>query len=64
MVENGEVLNLDPDGAADRLSAAQRRMEEGCPERDYEKRSALEVVPLSLPLADAPDEAGSSGDGP
>lgn len=52
-VENGRVLHLDPDGAADRLAGAQKRMEEACPEHDYEKRSALEVVPLSLPPADA-----------
>ncbi len=53
VVENGKPLNLDPDAAADRLSEAQKRMEEACPDHDYAKRRALEIVPLSLPLGDA-----------
>ncbi len=49
VVENGKTLTLDPDGAADRLTEAQSRMEDACASRDYEQRSGIEIVPLSLP---------------
>lgn len=50
VVENGRVLSLDHDGALDALIEAQRRMERTVPERDYKRRRADEIVPLSLPL--------------
>ncbi|MBM3511322.1 MAG: amidohydrolase family protein [Alphaproteobacteria bacterium] len=50
VVGDGKVLTLDPDDAADRLTAAQARMEQETPKRDWARRQALEIVPLSLPL--------------
>jgi 5-methylthioadenosine/S-adenosylhomocysteine deaminase len=52
VVADGRVLNLDPADAAERLGRAQRRMLEAAPRRDYRGRSAEEISPLSLPLAD------------
>ena len=52
IVANGKVLTLDQGGAAERLADAQRRMMEGVPRRDYRGRTAEEITPLSLPLAD------------
>ena len=48
----GKVLTLDQGDAADRLAAAQRRMLEAAPRRDYRGRTAEQISPLSLPLAD------------
>jgi cytosine/adenosine deaminase-related metal-dependent hydrolase len=52
VVAEGKVLTLDQAGAADRLDRAQRRMMEAVPGRDYRGRSAHEISPLSLRLAD------------
>lgn len=52
VVAEGRVLTLDQTAAAERLAAAQRRMLEAAPSRDYLRRSATEITPLSLPLAD------------
>jgi 5-methylthioadenosine/S-adenosylhomocysteine deaminase len=52
VVAEGKVLTLDQLGAADRLAGAQRRMLEAAPRRDYRRRKAEEISPLSLPLAD------------
>ena len=52
VVADHKVLTLDQDDAADRLSEAQGRMMERVQERDYRGRSAEEIAPLSLPLAD------------
>ncbi|MDA0262464.1 MAG: amidohydrolase family protein [Proteobacteria bacterium] len=52
VVENGKTLNLDPDDAADRLTAAQIRMEEACPTRDYEARTGVAIAPLSFTMFD------------
>ena len=52
VVADGRVLTLDEAAAAGRLRAAQQRMEEAAPGRDYRRRSAAEITPLSLPLAE------------
>jgi cytosine/adenosine deaminase-related metal-dependent hydrolase len=52
IVTDGKVLTLDQRDAAERLAGAQRRMMEGVPRRDYRGRTAEEITPLSLPLAD------------
>jgi 5-methylthioadenosine/S-adenosylhomocysteine deaminase len=52
IVANGKVLTLDQGDAAERLAGAQRRMMEMAPRRDYRGRTADEITPLSLPLAD------------
>ena len=52
VVADGKVLTLDQNNAADRLAVAQRRMMERVPGRDYRGRSAEEISPLSLPIAD------------
>jgi 5-methylthioadenosine/S-adenosylhomocysteine deaminase len=52
IVADGKVLTLDQRDAAERLAGAQRRMMEGVPRRDYRRRTAEEITPLSLPLAD------------
>jgi 5-methylthioadenosine/S-adenosylhomocysteine deaminase len=52
IVADGKVLTLDQRDAAERLAGAQRRMMEGVPRRDYRGRTAEEITPLSLPLAD------------
>jgi cytosine/adenosine deaminase-related metal-dependent hydrolase len=52
VVADGKVSTLDQNNAADRLAAAQRRMMERVPGRDYRGRSAEEISPLSLPIAD------------
>ena len=52
VVADGKVLTLDQNDAADRLVGAQRRMMEKVPGRDYRGRSAEEISPLSLPMAD------------
>ena len=52
VVAEGKVLTLDQLDAADRLASAQHRMLEAAPRRDYLGRTAEEISPLSLPLAD------------
>jgi cytosine/adenosine deaminase-related metal-dependent hydrolase len=52
VVADRRVLTLDQADAAQRLSAAQERMEAAAPQRDYRRRKAEEIVPLSLPVAD------------
>jgi cytosine/adenosine deaminase-related metal-dependent hydrolase len=52
VVAGRRVLTLDQDDAAMRLSAAQERMESAAPQRDYLRRKAKEIVPLSLPLGE------------
>jgi len=51
VVAEGKVLTLNQADAARRLHRAQQRMLEAVPRRDYRGRSAEEIVPLSLPLA-------------
>jgi hypothetical protein len=51
VVSDGQVLNLDHRGAAERLTEAQGRMMTLCPTRDYRGRSVDELTPLSLPLS-------------
>jgi hypothetical protein len=46
------VVTLDQAAAGERLAEAQRRMLAAAPHRDYRNRTADEIVPLSLPLAD------------
>src|SRR5690242_13786424 len=48
VVAGGKVLTLDQREAGARLRAAQERMEEAAPGRDYKGRSAAEITPLSL----------------
>ncbi len=52
VVADGKVTTLDQEGAGSRLRAAQERMEALAPSRDYRRRSAAEITPLSLPVAD------------
>jgi cytosine/adenosine deaminase-related metal-dependent hydrolase len=52
VVAEGKVLTLDQAAAGERLVRAQQRMLDAAPRRDYRGRSAEEIVPLSLPLAD------------
>lgn len=51
VVANRRVLTMDQADAAQRLAAAQERMEAAAPQRDYLRRRAEEIVPLSLPVA-------------
>ncbi|MGE3784046.1 MAG: amidohydrolase family protein [Alphaproteobacteria bacterium] len=46
------VLTLDEAGATARLRAAQERMEALAPSRDYRGRTADDITPPSLPIAD------------
>jgi 5-methylthioadenosine/S-adenosylhomocysteine deaminase len=52
VVADGRVLTLDREAAGRRLEAAQRRMLDMAPARDYRRRRAEEIVPLSLPVAE------------
>ena len=52
IVAGHKVLTLDQNDAASRLADAQRRMLEKVRGRDYRGRSAEEISPLSLPMAD------------
>jgi cytosine/adenosine deaminase-related metal-dependent hydrolase len=52
VVAGGKVVTLDQAAAGERLVQAQRRMLAAAPSRDYRGRTAEEIVPLSLPLAD------------
>jgi hypothetical protein len=52
VVADRRVLTMDQADAARRLSAAQQRMQAEAPQRDYLRRRAEEIVPLSLPVAD------------
>lgn len=51
VVADGRVLTLDHEGAALRVSEAQKRAEVRVPELDYARRPAAEMVPLCLPVA-------------
>jgi 5-methylthioadenosine/S-adenosylhomocysteine deaminase len=51
VVADGHVLTLDMDDAAERLEREQAIMEAAVPARDAAGRTAVEVSPLSLPLA-------------
>ncbi len=50
VVADGVVVTLDQ--ADRRLAAAQGRMLEAAPDRDYRRRTAAEISPLSLPQMD------------
>jgi cytosine/adenosine deaminase-related metal-dependent hydrolase len=50
VVSNGRVTTLDHRAAAERLTEAQVRMMKQTPNRDYLKRTADEIAPLSLPV--------------
>jgi cytosine/adenosine deaminase-related metal-dependent hydrolase len=52
VVAEGRVLTLDQADAARRLAEAQARMMAAVPERDYRRRSAEAIAPLSLPVAE------------
>jgi 5-methylthioadenosine/S-adenosylhomocysteine deaminase len=52
VVAEGKVVTLDQAAAGERLVQAQRRMLAAVPNRDYRNRTADEIVPLSLPLAE------------
>jgi cytosine/adenosine deaminase-related metal-dependent hydrolase len=51
VVAQGRVLTLDQADAAARLGEAQRRMMAAAPQRDFRRRRADEITPLSLPSA-------------
>ena len=51
VVKEGKVLTMNQADAAERLTAAQARMIANVPQRDYRHRSAAEITPLSLPVA-------------
>jgi cytosine/adenosine deaminase-related metal-dependent hydrolase len=50
VVADGKVTMLDHRGAAERLTEAQLRMMATTPKRDYRRRSADEIAPLTLPV--------------
>jgi cytosine/adenosine deaminase-related metal-dependent hydrolase len=50
VVAEGKVITLDQAVAGGRLRAAQERMEAQTPGRDYLRRTAAEIAPLSLTL--------------
>ena len=52
IVADHKVLTLDQNEAAARLGVAQQRMLEAAAQRDYCGRTAEEISPLSLPVAD------------
>jgi cytosine/adenosine deaminase-related metal-dependent hydrolase len=52
VIADRRVLTLDETGATGRLRAAQQRMEARAPSRDYRRRVAEEITPLSLPVLD------------
>ena len=52
VVAEGRVITLDRSAAGGKLRAAQERMEAQAPSRDYLRRNAAEITPLSLPVAD------------
>jgi 5-methylthioadenosine/S-adenosylhomocysteine deaminase len=52
VVAEGRVVTLDQSAAGGKLRAAQERMEAQAPSRDYLRRNAAEITPLSLPVAD------------
>ncbi len=52
VVADGRVTTLDQAAGGGRLRGAQERMEAMAPQRDYRHRSAAEITPLSLPLAE------------
>jgi hypothetical protein len=51
-VADRKVLTMNHNDAADRLAGAQRRMLEAAARRDYRGRSAEQISPLSLSMAD------------
>jgi 5-methylthioadenosine/S-adenosylhomocysteine deaminase len=53
VVDRGRVLTLDHAGALEALAEAQRRMEAAAPARDFRKRTAARITPLSLPVLEA-----------
>jgi 5-methylthioadenosine/S-adenosylhomocysteine deaminase len=52
IVADGRVTTMDQPAAGAKLRAAQERMEALAPQRDYRRRRAEEITPLSLPLAE------------
>lgn len=50
VVSDGEVLNLEPVKAGEILTREQEKMMEIAPQRDYRKRSADAIAPLSLQM--------------
>src|SRR5205809_7361559 len=52
VVADRRVVTLDQSAAGGKLRAAQERMEALAPSRDYLRRNAAEITPLSLPIAD------------
>src|SRR5439155_512835 len=50
VVADGRVTTMDQAAASAKLRAAQERMEALAPSRDYLRRSAAEIAPLSLPV--------------
>jgi len=52
VVADHRVLTLDQPAAGAKLRAGQERMEALAPQRDYRRRTAAEITPLSLPVAE------------
>jgi cytosine/adenosine deaminase-related metal-dependent hydrolase len=52
VVADGKVVTLDQAASGRRLAAAQRRMLEAAPRRDYRRRGAEEITAMSLPRGD------------
>src|SRR5436305_14262908 len=52
VVADRRVVTMDQRAAGGKLRAAQERMEAAAPSRDYLRRDAAEITPLSLPVAD------------
>jgi cytosine/adenosine deaminase-related metal-dependent hydrolase len=52
VVVDRRIVTMDQRTAGGKLRAAQQRMEAAAPSRDYLRRNAAEITPLSLPIAD------------
>ena len=60
VVQDHEVLTLDRHGAAERIRAAQNRMEATTVDNDYAKRTSDMIAPLSLPVIDSRSASAGS----
>ena len=50
VVADGKVTTLDHQGAGERLIVAQEKMMKLTPGRDYRRRTADQIAPLTLPV--------------
>ena len=57
VVADGKVLNIDLQAASEALEAAQQRSMAQVPDRDWAGRSAEELAPMVLPIAESLTQA-------